>query len=434
MTAAFRRPAMMPRTGLLLMTLWLACWLDTSRADLIRLKSGDVLRGRMVSVPEPDQPGPLRIQLLDGTAREVLRDEVAELIERPVKVEEYELRAAGQSDTLDAHWKMAEWCRGQGLTEQRKGHLERVLSFAPEHRQAHYGLGHTLQGGLWLTRAQYEQRQRDQGLVEYNGKWVPVDKLAGMQARDAQTKAQLDWYPQVRIWLKWLKGSEPRRAADGLANLRGVRSPDAVPALTQFLGKDSRADVRALLITIVRQIEGEPAATLLAMLALRDEDMLNREAALKSLPEEHYGRTQTVFIEALRDSRNVFVRRAGEALGRTGDEAAIPALIRALNTTHQYRIQVPVEGYGGSPVVSMIPPEIEAGIRTGVFENVTLVPHPAGPRIALKEIQVPVTHQNAEVLTALKHLSQADFGFNERAWIRWWTVDRGQQLTAPEIP
>ena len=47
---------------------------------------------------------------------------------------------------------------------------------------------------------------------------------------------------------------------------------------------------------------------------------------------------------------------------------------------------------------------------------------------------VSVQQQNPEVLTTLRSLTKQDFAFNEKAWQRWWNVDRQQTKLAPDLP
>lgn len=408
-------------------------------ADIVRLESGAVLRGQVLSSDaqfEKDEP--VRIRKLDGDETIVPAGEVRTIERRPLKVEEYELRAEKLDDTLEAHWQMAEWCRAQQLIEQRRLHLERVLDFDPDHRQAHYGLGHTRKNGQWLTRDEYEQQKRDSGLVKHGGKWVPADQLDAIQAQEAKTRAELDWYPKVRIWLKQAGGSDPKRAGDGLVNLRSIRSPEAVPALIQFLGKDERADVRRLFVAICAQVGGERPVPSLALLAVRDQVRDIRDSALAALSDDQRDVAMTVLLASLQDRNNAFVRRAADAIAKVGTDAAVPALIRALVTKHSYKISVPVESYsvssaGGLSGVSLLPPDVQAGLLTGIYDPETVFPFRGGP-VATKDIMVSVEHQNPEVLDALRHFTSMDFGFNENAWQRWWTVERNQQQTAPDLP
>ena len=53
---------------------------------------------------------------------------------------------------------------------------------------------------------------------------------------------------------------------------------------------------------------------------------------------------------------------------------------------------------------------------------------------ATKVVPVSVQQQNPEVLTTLRSLTKHDFGYNEKAWQRWWNVDRQQSKLAPDLP
>jgi HEAT repeat protein len=108
------------------------------------------------------------------------------------------------------------------------------------------------------------------------------------------------------------------------------------------------------------------------------------------------------YVQALKSKDNVVVNRAGYALGRIGDVAAISPLIDALVTKHKYQVSA-----GG--------PEISAGFGTGggglnVGGN--------APQIIEKE------EQNQRVLQALMKLSaNQSFEYDEQAW-RAWFVDQ----------
>lgn len=410
-------------------------------ADIVRLTNGGVLRGTLAE--QSDDAAEITITLLTGGKVTLSRSSVATTEQRPVIIEEYETRAAKLLLTLDAHWEMAEWCRANDLDQRRSVHLEEVLRFDPEHRKAHYGLGHTNYRNEWLTRDEYDQRRRDEGFVKYDGKWIAAENLKSIRAKDVASKAELAWYPKIRIWMKQATGSNPTRAGDGLANLNNVRSADAVPALIQFLGKSDVPNVRQLFVKITAKIGGPRVAGPLAAIAIRDNVRTLRDEARTSIPKDHIDTAQDYFISALRDEKNFIIRRAALALAKSGDEKAVAPLIRALNTTHSYKMRVPVQGYalgsegsfatGGSG--SLIPPQVIAGIRMGIYDDIQVIPlfRGAGAQ-ATKEVPFALEHQNAEVLAALKAITKSNFGFDERAWLRWWNVTRHQTKTAPDLP
>jgi hypothetical protein len=311
-----------------------------------------------------------------------------------------------------------------------------VLDFDPKHRKAHYGLGHTLKNGRWLSKEEYDQSRREEGYVKFNNKWVRAEQLASMQAKDSKSKAQLEWFRKIKVWLNWASGVS-KRQSDGLANLRNIRDPAAIPALIQFMGKSKHADIRKLFIELIGRMGGERPVPALTTLGLRDDVRQLRKDSFDAIKEDQYELVQGLLIKELRDKNNLIVRRSGAALGRFGDESAIPSLIRALVTKHSYKARVPVQSYsygqdgsfsGRNPT---LPPDIIAGIRAGIYNNVQVIPF--GQQGATKLIPFALEQQNAEVLAALKKLTKVDFGYNEAAWTRWWKVERHQNVIAPDL-
>ncbi|MDA0587757.1 MAG: HEAT repeat domain-containing protein [Planctomycetota bacterium] len=412
----------------------------TVRADAIFLSRSGALRGT-ITRDEPTEDS-VQITLLNGASVTVDRARVREIVRQPLKFEEYEVKAHSVENTLDAQWELAEWCREKNLDDQRAVHLEAVLKFDPEHKRAHYGLGHTQFDDEWLTKAEYEQRRIDEGFVKFDGKWVPADQLDSLQATAKRTKSELAWFSKVRLWLNWATGNHKERAADGLANLRNVTSPDAIPALIQFLGKSQHADVRQAFVDILARIGSEKGVPSLTTLAIRDSVPEIREKALESIPDEHASLGQSILIRGLRDTENVIVKRSAAALGRKGDETAVPALIRSLVTTHGYKIRVPVQGYsfgsngsfGGAGDRFGLPPEIAIGLRTGRYERVDIIPYPGSVGGATKVVPFQLSHENQESLAALRKLTKQDFGYDETRWLRWWNVERHQKTLAPDLP
>ena len=406
-------------------------------ADIIYLKTGGVMRGLIKTADDSTDKTSVTMSLLSGAEVELIVEHISSRQLRPLKFEEYEVRAESLPDTLKAHWELAEWCREQKLDEQRQIHLEIVLVIDPEHRQAHYGLRHTFYRKQWMTRKEYDQTRIADGFVKYKGKWVRADKLESVKSDDAATKAEREWYAKVRIWLNWATGNHPERAADGLNNLREISDPKAVSALVQFLGKSQRVDVRRLFIEIAGKIEGPVPVVPLATQSVREDVRELRELALTMIDEAHYDQARQLVIDELRDRNNIVVRRAGTVLAKIGDETSAPALIRALVTTHSYKVRVPVQGYsfgvdGSIPSGSGLPPEIEIGLRTGVYDSVQVVPLLGAAR-ATKLIPVAINRENAEVLMALRQITENNFGFDEKAWQRWWNVDRSQTTLAPDL-
>lgn len=410
---------------------------STAAADVVQLKNGGLLRGT-IKTDSKAKTETIEVQLLSGTLISVDKDQVADLVRRPLKFEQYAARVQELEDTLAANWELAEWCRENRLDEQRRAHLERVIDFDPEHKRAHLGLGHTQQDGEWLTKEEVEERKREQGFVKFNGKYVPITQLEAVQAKAEQSEAQKEWFAKVRQWLQMATGPNSGKAADGLNAIRDIRSPDAVPALMQLLGKHAREDVRRLALETITKIGGHPAAVPVTTFVLREDVREIREQALHSFRADQAEIARAVFVKALRDRNNVIVRRAGLGLMKVGDGTSVNPLINALLTTHSTTIRVPVPTVGGRvdgkrAHPSGLPDEVVDAWRQGQFPN-GFIYAPNNKAGLTREVPVQVTVENEEVLLALKKLTQQNFGFDKNSWSRWWNVERSQAVIAPDLP
>lgn len=410
---------------------------QTGLADVVQLKQGGVIRGT-IQPTKGDADRVIEVLLVSGAKISIAEADVEKVTKRPIRFEQYEVKAQTIEDTLEDHWALAEWCRENVLSEQRKAHLERVLDFDPEHKPAHYGLGHTLQEGEWLTKEEVEERKREEGLVKFNGKYVPISQLEKLQAQHAQSKAEKEWAAKIGLWLKWAMGTQQDQAAVGLNNLKGIRQDEAIPGLIQVLSKHDNAEVRNLFVEIVAQIRSSRSAFPLATYAVREDVTEIRRRALAAIRQEHQEVAQGVFIKALRDKNNTVVRRAAVALARVGDIRAVNPLIQSLVTRHSFKVRVAV------PTVSMrtngsfgtpynLPPDLLAGIAAGQFPYGVIINLPA-ENVVTKVVPISLAIENDEVLAALQKMTGQNYGFDENAWTRWWNLERHQLIIAPDLP
>lgn len=421
----------------LLVAASLVATVPSAFADVVQLKQGGVIRGT-IQPDKSDADGTLEVQLVSGAKISIAETDIDKVTKRPIRFEQYEVKAQTIEDTLEDHWALAEWCRENVLLEQRKEHLERVLDFDPEHKPAHYGLGHTLQEGEWLTKEEVEERKREEGLVKFNGKYVPISQLEKLQAQHAQSKAEKEWASKIGLWLKWATGVQQEQAQVGLNNLKGIRQEEALPGLIQVLSRHDNAEVRNLFVEIVAQISSSRSAFPLATYAVREDVTEIRRRALAAIRQEHQEVAQGVFIKALRDKNNTVVRRAAVALARVGDIRAVNPLIQSLVTRHSFKVRVAV------PTVSMrtngsfgtpynLPPDLIAGIAAGQFPYGVIINLPA-ENVVTKVVPISLALENDEVLAALQKMTGQNYGFDENAWTRWWNLERHQLIIAPDLP
>lgn len=402
-------------------------------ADVVKLKDGGEIRGVVKPADPKDrrekagETPELVIESLTGAEIVVAREEVVFITKRPRKVEEYESLARHVEDTVEARWQLAEWCRQHGLPDARKEQLSRILEIDPEHKPAHYGLAHRRQGNSWITPEEADAELLAAGYVRFKGRVITTLERDQLESGAARQQEQNEWRPKIRLWLGWLTGRDNARRADAVVKFRGLRDPDAIPAITDFLLGDANPELRRLAVQTLAQMEGTVAVPALARVALSDADPSLQSSAFQTLSEEQRAAAVPFFQRALRDESNLIVRRAALLLGRSGIRQAIPTLIEALATSHKIRVpQGPAYAAsfnrngstGGSG--SGLPPEIEAAMRAGQLPYGVVIDNSGTPAPPVKWVTVRVPLANAEALDALRTLTKQNFGYDKRAWRLWW--------------
>lgn len=418
----------------------------SARADLVKLRSGGEIRGKLRRNTRPARPNrkkeerdnPVVVTTLAGTVIAVRRENVRFITRRSLRVEEYETRAKRVPNTVEDRWQLAGWCRQHGLQKQRAEQLRKILELNPEHRPARLALGYSKYNGRWMTRDEWN---RSRGLVKYKGRYITPEELELLKKSQAELKREQEWFRRVRLWKAWLTSSNAKRSQAGLAELQKITDPDAVSALSRNFAHESNKALRRLFVGILSRMKGPKPVPALVARALHDSDYEIRYAALNAISEEQYAAALPYFIAALKNESVVVVRRAGEGLQRVGDERAVPALINALVTTHRYKVRVPDSsrtlsfGTNGSfaPSQSALPPQIELMLRAGQLPNGVIINNPQVNQMArTKVITVRYTHRNREVLAALERITGQSFGYRQRDWRLWLASSKnGAQTKSP---
>ena len=410
--------------------------------DLIRLKTGGELRGRVLKADRDEAAAEVTVETLTGAKVTLPADAVEFVSPQPRIVDEYDGRAKRTPETVPDQLALADWCRNHGLNAQRMIHLQRVIELEPEHEKAHLALGHTWHEGQWVDR---DELMASRGYVKYKGKYITTLELELIEKSEQEVAAEKAWYPKIKLWLNWLKGNHYERQQEGLANLHGVTDPDASPAVTKFLAEDASPNVRQLAVQVLSQPGGPKPVAGLAKLIVFDPVPELRQAALHALKVDQYETAQRYLLRNLKHEQNPVVCRAAAALAVVGDEQSIFPLIDALVTSHRYTIRVPVGQVGvslgsnggiGGAGGSSLPPDIEAGLRTGQYPNGVIVLNGPGPspEATTRPVTVTYSHQNSEALAALQKLTGRNFGFEERTWKLFWTAEKSGVSKLPAVP
>lgn len=370
-------------------------------ADIVVLEGGGRIVGQVLD-PSPDQKDEnITVQTEDEAVISVPRSEVKEIIRLSEVQAEYQQLRLQTPDTVEGHWKMAEWCRDHNLSKEREVHLKRIIELDPEHQRARALLGYQKIGDQWKTR---DEIMKSMGYVLYKGRWMLPQQIQLEQEREQQTATQREWSLRIQRLLGGLE-TDPITAE---REIKAIRDPAAVKPLVLAMKNERRDAVRLLLTGVLGQIGTPEAARALAILAIEDPVEEVRLHALEALSPLKSGEIVNYFVGRLRDKNNVIVNRAGDALKRMGDPSAIPALIDALVTRH--KIFIP----GSRPPTGMA-----AGFSSSSTGKSGMSFGAGSGGDTSKVVERPIT--NPAVLEALVELSGGqNFGYDVRLWRQWY--------------
>lgn len=433
----FFRPLSHPVIVLILVGLTQLTMNVSVRADKLTLKHGGAVRGALESSQQDQAPdSPVSLRTLSGALITVARDELTGVEERAQKFEEYEVLLLDIEKNVESHWKMAIWCKQNELPRQWLSHLNEILALEPDHLQALQTLP---KAKTAVKKEEEREKMLARGFVPYKGKYVTPKERELLEQVDQQNEREKEWWKKVKLWHRWLAHSSASRQQNGVSAFRSIDSVDALPALKKYLLEGQSVEHRMLYAEVLANIADPQALVKLVELSLYDEHHRVREKAAENLPADQVDEVVTLYLQALKHPNHRVIRRAATYLGQLGDLRVVPYLIETLSSSHTYQVRVPVqnsynvsvtrgnEGILGSP---LLPPEVELGLRTGQYPYGVIINDMTQQNKSVQTQLVNVTRelQNAEVLAALKEITQEDFGFNKPRWRSWWKGVRNGKI------
>ncbi|MGL4512320.1 MAG: hypothetical protein ACRCT8_04460 [Lacipirellulaceae bacterium] len=366
-----------------------------SRADVVELTSGGRVEGSVVTDPERSRN---ELVIENPWGRVVVpRTAAAKITTRSPAEVEYERRAPTVSDTVESQLALARWCRDNGLAEQVRTHLARVVELDPEHAEARKQLGHQQVGGRWMSR---DEVLAARGLVRHQGAYRTHQEVELLERQRLADEKARGWKARLRALRRDLDDRRPevaRNAADALASLG---EPGAAGPLAELLLEERDPLAKQLLARAAAALPSPATLGAVARVAIDDDNPETRAAAAEALQAAGERGAQGLagpFVGALGAKSNETVNRAADALALLGREQSIGPLIDALVTVHKFR----VGNDGGGDTYSM-----NTGTGQYSFGG-------GGPKVISQPLE------NPRVLEALVGLTGENFGFDEPAWRAW---------------
>jgi hypothetical protein len=362
----------------------------TAHGETFLLRSGGRVDADLLN-PGRGPTEPYQLKTAKGLRLSLTPAQVTRVVVRTDVQKQYDAQLASLTNTAQAHWELAEWCKDAGLVSERKLHLQKVVELDTEHAQARAALGFGRVGDRWLTM---DDVMTGLGYVRAGGVWKTPQQLELEVAARENELATKKLRREILMWIDQLGGS---RAESALASLRAIRDPRAAPTLVELLEDTDRPrDVRLLALDILGRLPPGLAAQAVIRLAMDEKDEEIRDRCLDEVVRMRDSGVASVFIGLLTSKDNKRVNRAATCLARLQDPDATLPLIAALMTTHEYMI-LP-QGGGGLSFNS-------AG----------------GFSVGGKPQKKKQDHQNSAVLTALTTLHPGvNFQYDEAAWRKWY--------------
>jgi hypothetical protein len=371
--------------------------------DVLELANGGRVEGRLVDAPDGTKTNVV-IELVAGGTLVIPRSQVARVDSTSDAEAEYAELARTTADTVEAHWKLAEWCRERKLRRLAQKHLTRILELEPNHEPARALLGFRRNDGQWMTR---DEVMESRGMVMYDGKYVTRQHVELLE-RQKQTKvSQADWANHLKRLRDRLTGRRQDRWAEAHAEIQSIQDPAAAEAVVGMLRREEDPELKRLWLEVASRLDHSAAVDALVHFSLTDPDPEFRHQSLEYLIKSGRQGLITPFIRSLKNRDNEIINRAGAALGQIGDPDAMAPLIDALITKHRYKVE---DGNPDQHAYTFSPQG--GGFSFGG----------GGPKF------VTETLRNPEVLAALVHLSGGtSFDYDQGQWRRWLAAQARQQ-------
>ena len=371
---------------------------QSAPADQVELSSGSRLDAQVAPAGNETAVSRSHVALQSEYGKLVLdRDRVTRAVaETPAEVD-YRRRAPSVSDTVEAQFALANWCRDNGVAAGMRRHLGRVLELDPEHAEARMLLGYQQVDGQWMTR---DDVLAARGLVRWKGEYRTPQEVALLE-REAKAEAEaLAWRAQLTEWRKSLDGHDRDAARNAEASLEALAEPAAVVELFKLLADEKTPRIRRLFMKSLGSLNTPDSLGALAQHAIYDNDPEVRATAVEQLIASNRAGVAIPFVKALRADNPFYINNAAWALGRLEATSTIEPLIDALVTTHKRQVG---NDSGGDTYSTTFSPTGGGSFGFGG----------GGPKIESKE------SRNTQVLDTLVYFTGENFQYNKDKWRAW---------------
>jgi hypothetical protein len=196
------------------------------RADELHLKDGRILEGRLVAKKDGN------VIFQEPGRRVIFPEEKVEHIVSTWSVfDEYDRRAAALNgmDGVNSRLALARWCHVQGMVQEMRAQVRKILDSDPECAEAHTLLEEVKVGGRWMPR---EEALVLAGWRICDGVWLTPEEVRAKVAVEAAQKRRRALEARINRLVSTLYEDSEKDAAAAYRELLALAREEKIANLS----------------------------------------------------------------------------------------------------------------------------------------------------------------------------------------------------------
>jgi HEAT repeat protein len=340
--------------------------------------------------------------------------------------EYFKQAAAIKSGDADAHYRLALWCKANGMAAYANREHRAVVTLDTDHRASRRALGYEQVHGRW---AKGKDLMRLKGFKEVDGRWVTPeeyklyakDEIAAQKAKEARKTSD------AALKKAWNKDATVRGRA--MAEIERLDKAHRLRPLS-IAARIKYPDVRLRAVKGLGGLDNPDALKPLYKRAIFDKSEGIRKAAVAAIKNANVpakGKSDP-FIRALNSPFDPVRVHAIEALGALGDERAVGPLVARfqviggsgqsvyISTVNQiayvqdFDVEVAQTAFIADPVIGVIQDGLTLNFR------------------ALATSGYIDVYEKPALAGALGSLTGKNLGEDPKAWMKWYRNEQRAKL------
>jgi len=330
---------------------------------------------------------------------------------------DYNKRAAAlENQNGEAHYRLALWCKENGLAAYALRHQRAVVTLDPDHRAARRALGYEQVRGRWVKG---KDAMRAKGFKEHDGRWVTAEEYALLAKDEIAAKKARDARKIADEALKHAWNRDPAVRARAMGAIEELDAAHRLRPLS-IAARINHKDVRLRAVDGLEKLNDSDALPPLYKRAIFDQDESVRDAAVSAIKATDAEGKPGPFLRALNSPFDRVRVAAVKALGNLGDARAVGPMVTRyqvvggsgqsvyISQTNQisfvqdFDVEVAQTSFIADPVIGVI--------QDGIVLNFRALSHDGFIDVV----------EGGAYAEALGKLTDKELGNDAAAWLAWY--------------